>query len=125
MEKNIIKIPALIAFMFLLVSLNFSCSKDYHDAEPQLEISVRDNNSLLPVSGAKVVLYGTETTYFNDMDTLRVGYTGDDGKCLFTSLNEVPYYFSVKYGNKTNAASVFYTDSLEAGKRFVVISMIK
>lgn len=114
--------------LFLLISaivamgIMYGCTKN-EDVTPQdsnkktitvyskVNLIIRvdgDNGSLLGFSGATVNLYKSQSDYEKGINCIATATTNSSGDATFNVESGKTYYFSVKYGNKTNELDKYY-----------------
>jgi PKD repeat protein len=67
-----------------------------------LEVEVLEYYDGYPVEGASVILYSTLSDWENERNIVNEGFTDDEGKTVFTGLDNVVYYVDVWEKNHDN-----------------------
>jgi len=97
----------------------------YNDIDPQLEIIVRTESGQL-VSGASVSLFTTENDWINKTNIVQSEETNNQGRALFSDLEEVRYYFFVVKNDMTNENQVSeIKEALKINVKAIVETIIK
>lgn len=108
--------PVLLALVLV------ACQKtEYIDAPPQLQFTVVNEEGTL-VDSAKVMLYSTYEDWYSVQNPLDSAFTDTTGRCLFTDLQEVYYFFDVSKGE--DLLSMMSTSSTKGPLKMGVLTNI-
>lgn len=111
--------------LFQLILISCLDISIYEDVEPQLEIIVK-NEAEQPVSGATVDLFLKKDDWQKNINSIYTGNTDNQGRVVFTDLQEFTYYFYVLKNNKDNRNQISTLEKpLKKNVKAIVETIIK
>jgi len=102
----------IFVFVVLILSSTLSHSQII---KTSLTVNVRDELGNIS-SGATIKLFETEVDFQADKNAVAEGITNSTGKIKFKDLKDIPYFISVKNGEKDNVGKGEKVEKLEANK---------